>query len=167
MRVERFAVGRRVIVARSVRVETLPLHMETIFSKIIRGEVPCHRVYEDERVLAFLDIGPLSEGHTLVVPKEAAATLDALSDESAAAIGRVLPRLCRAVMRATGARAYNILQNNGAEAHQAVMHVHFHIIPRFAERGTGGGLGLVWRAGKVEPADAAALAKRIAGEVGR
>src|SRR5689334_8109646 len=61
---------------------------ETIFSKILRGEIPCHKVYEDDRVLAFLDVGPLSFGHTLVIPKEAAATLDELSDESAAAIGR-------------------------------------------------------------------------------
>jgi diadenosine tetraphosphate (Ap4A) HIT family hydrolase len=89
---------------------------ETIFTAIIRGEIPCHKVYEDEQVLAFLDIGPLSRGHTLVIPKEAAATLDELSDESAAAIGRVLPRLCRAVKEATRCEAYNILQNNGALA---------------------------------------------------
>ena len=70
---------------------------ETIFAKILRGEIPCHRVYEDDHVLAFLDIGPLSRGHTLVIPKEPAETLDKLSDESAAAIGRVLPRIARAV----------------------------------------------------------------------
>ncbi len=75
---------------------------ETIFSKILRGEIPCHKVYEDDHVLAFLDVGPLSRGHTLVIPKEPAATLDALSDESSAAIGRVLPRLCRAVKKVTG-----------------------------------------------------------------
>ena len=61
---------------------------ETIFSKILRGEIPCHKVYEDDNVLAFLDIGPLSPGHTLVIPKEAVATVDQLSDESAAAIGK-------------------------------------------------------------------------------
>ena len=66
---------------------------ETIFTKIINGEIPCHRVYEDDAVLAFLDINPLSDGHTLVIPKEPAATLDALSDDSAAAVGRVLPRI--------------------------------------------------------------------------
>ena len=70
---------------------------DTIFSRIIRGEIPCARVYEDADVLAFLDIGPLSPGHTLVIPKEPAATLDQLSDASAAAIGRVLPRIARAV----------------------------------------------------------------------
>ncbi|NIW74923.1 MAG: HIT domain-containing protein, partial [Gemmatimonadetes bacterium] len=102
---------------------------ETIFSKIIRGEIPCHKVYEDEHVLAFLDINPLSDGHTLVIPKEPAATLDQLSDESGAAIGRVLPRICRAVKEVTGVTAYNVLQNNEPMAHQAVFHVHFHIIP--------------------------------------
>jgi histidine triad (HIT) family protein len=104
---------------------------ETIFAKILRGEIPCHRVYEDAHVLAFLDIFPLSRGHTLVIPKEPAATLDQLSDDAAAAIARVLPRIARAVMRVSGATAFNVLQNNGALAHQAVFHVHFHVIPRF------------------------------------
>jgi histidine triad (HIT) family protein len=135
---------------------------DTIFSKIIRGEIPCHTIYEDDRVLAFLDIGPLSQGHTLVVPKEAKQTLDQLSDDAAAAIGRVLPRLCRAVMKATGATAYNVLQNNGAAAHQAVMHVHFHIIPRFETRPEGGGLGISWKPQKLEAAAGAELARRIA-----
>jgi histidine triad (HIT) family protein len=119
-------------------------------------------VYEDERTLAFLDVGPLSAGHTLVIPKEEAATLDRLSDESAAAIGRVLPRICRAVLQATGATACNILQNNGADAHQAVMHVHFHIIPRFAGNSPGGGLGIEWKAGTLDAAEGKALAARIA-----
>lgn len=132
---------------------------ETIFSKILRGEIPCHKVYEDDLVLAFLDIGPLSKGHTLVIPKEPAATLDALSDESSAAIGRVLPRLCRAVCEATGSKDYNVLQNNGAAAHQAVFHVHFHIIPKpDAEHG----LGVRWPAGSLDGAEGAALAARIA-----
>src|SRR5690242_1680632 len=132
-------------------------HAPTIFDKIIAGEIPCHRVYEDQHVLAFLDIGPLSPGHTLVIPKERKAQLDQLSDESAAAIGRVLPRLCRAIMKATGASAYNVLQNNGVEAHQAVMHVHFHIIPKFANEG----LGLKWNSGKLDPQRAADLVAKI------
>lgn len=116
---------------------------ETIFGKILDGEIPCHKVYEDEHVLAFLDVGPLSRGHTLVIPKERKAFLHELGDESAAAVGRVLPRLCRAVMTATGATAYNVLQNNGNAAHQVVMHVHFHIIPKIGD----GGLGIGWPAG--------------------
>lgn len=134
---------------------------ETIFSKILSGEIPCHRVYEDEHVLAFLDIGPLSEGHTLVIPKEGAETLDELSDESGAAIGRVLPRICRAVMAATGAKAYNILQNNGPDAHQEVLHVHFHVIPKFPKREQHG-LGIGWTPGKLDQAEGAALAAAIA-----
>jgi histidine triad (HIT) family protein len=137
---------------------------ETIFSKIIAGEIPCHRVYEDAHVLAFLDFGPLSEGHTLVIPKEAAETLDALSDESAAAIGRVLPRVCRAVMAATGAEAYNVLQSNGEAAHQEVMHVHFHVIPRFPDRELNG-LGIGWRPGKLDQEEGAKLAKKIAAKL--
>lgn len=113
----------------------------TLFDKIIRGEIPSYKVYEDEHVYAFLDIGPQSDGHTLVVPKESKAQLDELSDDAAAAIGRVLPRLSRAVMKATGASAYNILQNNGARAGQSVLHVHFHIIPRFDDDG----LAFEWR----------------------
>jgi histidine triad (HIT) family protein len=118
----------------------------TIFDKILDGEIPCHRLYEDDRVLAFLDVGPLSRGHTLVIPKERKAQLHELSDESAAALGRVLPRLCRAVVKATGATAYNVLQNNGRAAHQAVMHVHFHVIPKIGGRG----LGIGWDAGALE-----------------
>ncbi len=132
---------------------------DTIFTKIIRGDIPCHKVYEDDRVFAFLDINPLSRGHTLVIPKEPAATLDQLSDESAAALGRALPRVCRAVMKATGASAYNVLQNNGAAAHQAVFHVHFHVIPK--ESG-GAGLGIGWNASRLEASAGADLAARIA-----
>ncbi len=128
-----------------------------IFSKIISGEIPCWRVYDDTHVLAFLDVGPLSTGHTLVIPKEAKAHLHELSDESAAALGRVLPRICRAVMKATGATAYNLLQNNGVDAHQEVMHVHFHIIPKI----DGEGLGLVWRSGKLNPERGRSLSDRI------
>lgn len=101
----------------------------TLFDKIIRGEIPSYKVYEDDHVYAFLDIMPQSRGHTLVVPKESKAFVHELSPESAGAIGRALPRLCRAVMKASGASAYNILQNNGQTAGQAVFHVHFHIIP--------------------------------------
>ncbi|MCI0365665.1 MAG: HIT family protein [Phycisphaerales bacterium] len=132
-------------------------HQATIFDKIIAGEIPCHRVYEDDRVLAFLDIGPLSPGHTLVIPKERKAHLHQLSDDAAAAIGRVLPRICRAVLQATGATAYNVLQNNGSSAHQLVMHVHFHIIPKFERDG----LGIGWKPGKLDQTQAKALLTRM------
>lgn len=131
---------------------------DTIFKKIIAGQIPCYKVYEDDHVLAFLDIAPLSKGHTLVIPKEPAETLDQLSEASAAAIGKVLPKICRAVLKATGAKAYNILENNGSLAHQAVFHVHFHIIPKYED---GSGLGIGWPAGKLESQSATNLVKAI------
>ncbi|MFZ1100225.1 MAG: HIT domain-containing protein [Steroidobacteraceae bacterium] len=135
---------------------------DTVFGKIISGQIPCHKIYEDERVLAFLDINPLSTGHTLVVPKEAAETMDALSDESAAALGRVLPRICRAVVAVTGVREYNVLENNGRSAHQAIAHVHFHIIPK---PNAHEGLGIGWPQQNLDRAVGAALAARIAAAV--
>ena len=135
---------------------------ETIFDKILRGEIPCHKLYEDDRVLAFLDIAPLSFGHALVIPKERARTLDQLSDESSAAIGRVLPRLCRAIKRLTGADAFNVLENDEGLAHQAVPHVHFHIIPK---PNAEAGLGIGWPAGKLDPTKGAELAALIVREL--
>jgi histidine triad (HIT) family protein len=119
-------------------------------------------VYEDGQVLAFLDINPLSTGHTLVVPKEPAESMDRLSDEAAAALGRVLPRICRAVIAATGVREYNVLENNGTGAHQAIPHVHFHIIPKPNARE---GLGIGWPMRNLDPAAGAALAAQIAAAV--
>ena len=128
----------------------------TVFDRILSGELPCHKVHEDQAVLAFLDVSPLSVGHTLVIPKERARFLHELSAESAAAIGRVLPSIARAVCEVTGATAYNLLQNNGASAHQAVFHVHFHIIPKLDDRG----LGIGWRPGQLS--DGEGLSQRIA-----
>lgn len=131
----------------------------TIFTKIIAGEIPCLRVYEDDKVFAFLDINPLSRGHTLVIPKEPAETIDQLSEESAAALGRVLPRISRAILQATDATAFNLLQNNGPAAHQAVMHVHFHIIPKYPD---GSGLGIGWSTRSLNAEDGKQLAVAIA-----
>jgi len=137
--------------------------VETIFTEILSGEIPSHKVYEDDLVYAFLDIGPLSRGHTLVIPKEAVATLDLLSDESAGAIGRVLPRIARGVLAATGAVDFNVVQNNGRAAHQFVDHVHFHIIPKLAN---GAGLSMTWDAGSLDTEDGAELASSIAAAIG-
>lgn len=136
---------------------------DTIFGKILRGEVPSHKVYEDAHVFAFLDVNPLSRGHLLVIPKEPAVTLDELSDESAAAIGRVLPRLARALKRVTGVEAYNVLQNNGTGAHQAVFHVHFHLIPK---PNADEGLGLRWVPKKLEGGAGAELVKELVTALG-
>ena len=113
-----------------------------VFCKIVAGEIPALRVYEDDQVLSFLDIGPLAEGHLLVIPKEHHLTLDEMSPEAVGAVTSVLPRLARAVTEITGAAGYNVLQNNGQVAGQEVGHVHFHVIPRCE----GDGLGYRWRA---------------------
>jgi histidine triad (HIT) family protein len=134
----------------------------TIFSKILSGDIPSHKVYEDDLVYAFLDINPLSDGHTLVIPKEAKASMHELSDDSMAALGRALPRICRAVMQVSGCEDYNLLQNNGAAAGQSVFHVHFHVIPR---PGPDAGLRLDWRPGSVDHEVAAEMAKAIADHI--
>ncbi|KAA0217023.1 MAG: HIT family protein [Leptolyngbya sp. PLA3] len=135
---------------------------DSIFSKIIRKEIPAQRVYEDDACIAILDINPLAEGHTLLIPKEPAETLDALSDASSAALGRALPRLARAICKATGAEAYNVLLNNGPDAGQVVPHVHFHIIPRFQGRPRGAGLSMQWNTHSADAEQASELGRRIA-----
>ncbi|MAI66728.1 MAG: diadenosine tetraphosphate hydrolase [Phycisphaerae bacterium] len=130
--------------------------MSTVFAKIIDGEIPCHKVYEDEQVLAFLDVSPLSNGHTLLIPKQIASSLHELSEDSASALGIALVRVSKAVLKATGATSYNILQNNGKMAHQAVFQVHFHIIPTYTAED---GLVLDWI--PKELANGEVLAKEI------
>ncbi|RMF85744.1 MAG: HIT family protein [Planctomycetota bacterium] len=129
----------------------------SIFTRIIRGEIPCHRVYEDDAVLAFLDINPLAAGHTLVVPKRQVEYLHELTPDEGAAVGRALVMLAERVMRASGASGYNILQNNGRVAGQEVPHVHFHIIPRIESDG----LGFRWRPKPADPDALAMLAAKL------
>jgi len=130
----------------------------SIFTMIIEGKIPSHKIYEDVDIIAFLDINPFSYGHTLVVPKEPAKTLDRLSEESAEALGRVLPKISKAILQATGAKEFNILQNNGPNAYQSVFHVHFHIIPKFED---GSGLSWPFKTKPLNNEDAATLAKSI------
>jgi histidine triad (HIT) family protein len=134
-----------------------PSEPQCIFCKIAAGSIPCHTLLDDERVLAFLDNGPLAPGHALVIPRAHHVTIDTMPDDLAAACAAMIPRLSRAIMAATGTSAWNVLQNNGKRAHQAVNHVHFHIIPRTAEQG----LGITWPAGRLEDADARSLADQI------
>lgn len=131
---------------------------ETVFSKIIAGQIPCHRLYEDDRVLAFLDIEPLSPGHALVIPKVPCRTLDEVDEGTAAALGVALVRVARALKAVTGCPAYNVLQNNEAAAHQAVFHVHFHVIPKPS---ADEGLGIEWPKRPLNHEAAAKLAERV------
>ena len=134
-----------------------PTKTDCIFCKIVAQTIPCHKIYEDDDVLAFLDVGPLGQGHTLVIPKDHWDTLDQMPDRVAAAIGGVLPGLSRAICKATGIKDFNILQNNGSLAHQAVGHVHFHIIPKTVDAG----LGIDWPTGKLDSNKAAQLVASI------
>jgi len=101
-----------------------------IFCNIVAGDMPAATLYESEHVLAFLDIGPLSEGHTLVIPKEHYATLDSCPAAVLGEVASSLGRIAQAVVAVTQCEGYNLLCNNGRVAGQVVDHVHFHIIPR-------------------------------------
>ena len=130
---------------------------DCIFCKIIAGEIPSHKVYEDESVIAFLDINPVSEGHTLVVPKDHFEKFDDCSDIVAEAIGLRIRKISRAVSTATGADGYNLLCNNGLAAGQLVGHVHFHIIPR----NNGDGILKGWPAGSYDDGRAEIILENI------
>jgi histidine triad (HIT) family protein len=105
---------------------------QNIFARILRGELPCERLYEDAHTLAFMDIMPQAEGHALVITREPAETLLELSPDGAAACIRTTQHLARAVQRAFDAPGILIAQVNGTAAGQTVPHVHFHVIPRRA-----------------------------------
>ena len=130
---------------------------DCLFCKIIDGEIPCHKVYEDDQILAFLDIQPLTRGHTLVIPKEHAPSMDKLSPDSAAALGKALPIVSSAVLKSTESIAYNLVQNNGPEAGMSIAHVHVHIIPRYPDSTHS----FLWDYGKIDHKDATSLAESI------
>jgi histidine triad (HIT) family protein len=102
-----------------------------IFARILRGELPCVKLYEDEHTLAFLDIMPSVEGHALIIPKEPAEGILDLSPEGAAALIRTTQKIARAVKTALDAPGIMLVQLNGAAAGQSIPHIHFHVLPRF------------------------------------
>lgn len=102
---------------------------DNIFAKILRNEIPCVKVFEDQDTLAFMDVMPQAEGHTLVIPKEKATTLLDLSEQSAANLINKVQRISKAVKKATNADGITLFQLNGEAAGQTVPHIHFHILP--------------------------------------
>lgn len=102
---------------------------QNIFAKILRGEIPCTKVYEDDKTLAFMDIMPQADGHTLVIPKEPAETLMDLSADSAAYTINIVQKVGSAIKKALGAEGIVLMQLNGSKAGQTVPHIHFHLIP--------------------------------------
>src|ERR1041384_409515 len=101
-----------------------------VFAKILRGDLPCVKLYEDEQTLAFMDIMPSTAGHALVIPKEPATEIFDLSAESISALMRVTQRVANAVKRGLNCSGIMLVQLNGAAAGQSIPHVHFHILPR-------------------------------------
>jgi histidine triad (HIT) family protein len=101
-----------------------------VFCKIIRGELPCVKLYEDDKVIVFLDIAPISKGHALVVPKEHHVSITSLTEPYREAMMRAAPEIGAALMRATDSDGFNFLLSNGQCAGQVVPHVHLHVIPR-------------------------------------
>jgi histidine triad (HIT) family protein len=101
-----------------------------VFAKILRGEIPSAKVYEDDKTLAFMDVMPQADGHVLVIPKEEAENILEVSPEGAAAMIRTAQKVARAVKNALGCEGIMLAQLNGTGAGQTVFHVHFHVIPR-------------------------------------
>ncbi|MDP7286739.1 MAG: HIT family protein [Phycisphaerae bacterium] len=128
-----------------------------LFCKIVAGDIPAMKVLEDDVCLAFMDIGPLADGHVLLIPKFHAETLDKLSIDHAGDMLKHLPALVHAVQAATSCQGVNVLQNNGVAAHQEVMHVHFHVIPR----NEGDAFGFNWPSGSYESGRMEELAEAI------
>ncbi|RYE06829.1 MAG: HIT domain-containing protein [Hyphomicrobiales bacterium] len=136
---------------------TIAYDPSNIFAKIIKGDIPSTKVFEDDVVLVMMDLFPQSRGHTLVLPKAMSRNLLDADADAVAKAASYLPRLARAVKAATGADGIRLAQFNEAPAGQTVFHLHFHLIPVYAgeELGRHGG-------GKADAAELAALAKTIA-----
>jgi len=112
-----------------------------IFCKIISGEIPSVKIYEDEHVFAFMDIMPLSKGHTLLIPKTHRESVYDLQGDEAAQLFSVAPKIASAIKETFNPEGLNLLNNNGAKAGQSVFHFHLHFIPRYGETD---GFGAKW-----------------------
>ena len=129
---------------------------DCIFCKIVQGEIPSYKVYENDKVLAFLDIRPVNYGHTLVIPKTHHKNLIDTPDDLLCEIITVVKKLAPAVKGAVGLKAHNLVVNSGEEAGQVVFHTHFHIIPRFEGDGYG-----KFRIGPYKEGEAEEVAEKI------
>ena len=130
---------------------------DCIFCQIVANQIPSTRIYEDDLALSFLDIGPISSGHTLVIPKKHYAFMDQCDTESISAVIQACKKIAPAIVKVTQCDGYNILCNNGRASGQIVDHVHFHIIPRM----TGDGVFSKWPAGKYPEGKMQELAELI------
>ncbi|MFC1728263.1 HIT family protein [Nanoarchaeota archaeon] len=129
---------------------------DCIFCKIIKGELPANKVYETDKILAFLDIGPVNKGHTLVIPKEHYETLLDMPEDVLAEVAQVTKKVARAVIETVGTDGFGVTQSNKPTGGQLVPHFHNHIIPRFKDDGLE-----FWPQGKYQEGEAAELAEKI------
>jgi histidine triad (HIT) family protein len=135
----------------------LKAHDDCVFCRIAAGKIPCHKLYEDQRTVAFLDINPVNPGHALVISKTHAPTLFEMSDDDLAAVMAVVKRVARAVHRVCGPDGINLHQANGAGSAQSVFHYHMHVVPRrFRDN-----LIMNWELKAGDPADIAAVAEKL------
>ena len=134
---------------------------ETIFSKIIDGEIPSFKIYENEHVYAFLDISQVTKGHTLLIPKKASPNIYETDAETMKHISEALPIVANAIKKAFNPDGLNIIQNNGEFASQSVYHIHFHLIPRYKDDIDG--FGYIWETNedKLDDAKKEEIAKAI------
>ncbi|MFA6393327.1 MAG: HIT family protein [Patescibacteria group bacterium] len=130
--------------------------MDCVFCKIIKGEIPDYPVYEDELTLAFLDIGPVNYGHTLIVPKEHYANIDEVPEDILCAVIKTVKKIGAALKTGLNVKGYNVMENNDPVAGQVIPHLHFHVIPRTE----GDGLRL-WPGGKYGDGEAEEAMEKI------
>ena len=135
---------------------------DCVFCRIVRGEIPCTKAFEDEQTLAFMDINPANPGHVLVIPKEHAPNVFEISGDALAAATRTMQRVARAVQAAMQPDGLSVLQANGPGAAQSVQHFHWHVLPRVAEDG----LPINWPLGPGDPSAIAGAAERIRAQLG-
>ena len=129
---------------------------DCIFCKIVAGDIPSYNVYEDDYVLAFLDIAPVNYGHTLVIPKKHFENLESIDEESFALLMRAVKRVALVLKNKLGISSYNIIENNDSIAGQVIPHLHFHIIPRNSNDNLGH-----WAQGKYKDGEAEDIIKKI------
>lgn len=134
---------------------------DCVFCKIVRGDLPAYKLYEDDRVIAFLDINPVSTGHSLVIPKsQDCANIFDISNEDWLAVANAVHIVAPALEKATGADGVNIMMNNRSHAGQVVFHPHVHIIPRFKNDGLG-----QWTHRSYKQGEAEEVLKKITAEL--
>ena len=135
---------------------------DCIFCKIVRGEIPCHKVYEDNDVLAFLDISQTTKGHTLVISKEHFKNLLYVPKDVLAKVMGAAQKIAQAQVASLGAKGVNIINNTNEVAGQTVMHFHVHVIPRYSNEDA---LRLEFNSNKIEKLSLPAIAEEISKEM--